>query len=63
MVEVCKEKSGRFAKTFPAGWPLLTLDRIYVKNVKVIESKVWVHLPHRHFSDHLPLYCEVEIET
>ncbi len=65
MHEVHKSIYGNFAKTFPSALPFLSLDRIYVKNVHV--SRVEILGPTKtnnilgHLSDHLPLYCEVEI--
>jgi len=64
MQEAYKKANGRFAKTFPAGLPLLSLDRIYVKNLKVVDSNILRRPAHQnHFSDHLPIYCEVEVEV
>lgn len=63
MKEAHKATHGRYARTFPAAYPMLCLDRIYVKNVKIVRSAIF-HFSHqytRHLSDHLPLYCEVEI--
>lgn len=62
MVDAYKKTHNVFAKTFPAGLPLLSLDRVYVKNCNVLDAKVWPSAEKIHFSDHLPLYCEVEIE-
>ena len=61
MTEVHKAQYGLFAKTFPAFLPVLTLDRIYVKNLKINHSYVISKTEKNHFSDHLPLFCEVEI--
>lgn len=61
MIEAHKAHYGLFAKTFPAFLPLLTLDRIYVRNMKVNQSYVISKTEKNHFSDHLPLFCEVEI--
>jgi len=61
MVEAHKDRYGLYAKTFPAFLPLLTLDRIYVRNLKVTHSYVVSKTEKNHFSDHLPLFCEVEI--
>lgn len=61
MVEAHKSLYGLFAKTFPAFLPLLTLDRIYVKNMKIKNSYVISKTEKNHFSDHLPLFCEVEL--
>lgn len=61
MLEAHKAHYGLFAKTFPAFLPLLALDRIYVRNVKVVNSYVISKAEKNHFSDHLPLFCEVEL--
>lgn len=61
MTEAHKSLYGAFAKTFPAALPLLTLDRIYVRNLKIINSYVLPKPEKSHFSDHLPLFCEVQI--
>jgi endonuclease/exonuclease/phosphatase family metal-dependent hydrolase len=60
MTEAYRNLNNRFARTFPAGMPVLTLDRIYVKNLNVVESRIWRSPTGQHFSDHLPLFCEVE---
>lgn len=62
MQEAYKVMRGNFAKTFPASFPLLSLDRIYLKNLTVLNSDILARPKHQnHFSDHLPIYCEVEI--
>ncbi|MBC7419201.1 MAG: endonuclease/exonuclease/phosphatase family protein [Bdellovibrio sp.] len=60
MIEAHKTAHGRFAKTFPASFPVLTLDRIYVKNMKIVKSQIFKQKTKKHYSDHLPLYCELE---
>ncbi len=52
---------GNAARTFPALWPLLRLDRIYVRGVLShnplhLPSKPWVHL-----SDHAPLAASIQL--
>lgn len=65
MQEVHKTIHGKFAKSFPAPYPMLCLDRIYVKNLKVKNALILkpkkTHGSLAHLSDHLPLFCEVEI--
>lgn len=65
MQEVHKTMHGQFARTFPAFLPFLHLDRIYVKNATVKQAeRLKPKRPFsffRHLSDHLPLFCEVEI--
>lgn len=46
-------------RTFPARWPLLPLDRIYVSNLQVQSACVLSALPWPHLSDHLPLLAEL----
>jgi endonuclease/exonuclease/phosphatase family metal-dependent hydrolase len=46
-------------RTFPARWPMLALDRIYVSNLRVQSACVLSALPWPHLSDHLPLLAEV----
>lgn len=48
-----------YAKTFPARFPFLSLDRIYTKNFKIISSSVLALNPK--LSDHLPLFCELQM--
>jgi endonuclease/exonuclease/phosphatase family metal-dependent hydrolase len=60
MTEAHRGHKNFFARTFPAKLPLLSLDRIYVKNLNVVDSGIWPSPTGQHFSDHLPLFCEVE---
>lgn len=46
-------------RTFPARWPLLALDRIYVRSAEVRSACLLSTLPWPHLSDHLPLLAEV----
>lgn len=65
MVEAHKHVHGKLAYTFPAGLPFFSLDRIYVKNVIIHEAHIVKPPPQienkKHFSDHLPLLCRIEI--
>ena len=64
MKEAFKTLHGSFAKTFPAGFPILCLDRIYVRNLDVIKSYIFHRPEHQnHFSDHLPIFCELSMEV
>lgn len=61
MHEVFSEHLGEPAKSFPARWPLLRLDRIYLRNAsghlpRVLSTRPWSHL-----SDHAPLSVEVRL--
>ncbi|WP_248732629.1 endonuclease/exonuclease/phosphatase family protein [Pseudomonas sp. MWU13-2517] len=59
--EVFNQRLGKPARTFPARLPLLPLDRIYVRNVKVHNPRVLATRPWSHLSDHVPLSVEIEL--
>lgn len=59
--EVFVEAYGKPAKSFPARWPLLSLDRIYVRNATTSRAEVLHQRPWSHLSDHAPLAVEVHI--
>jgi len=57
--EVFETLTGKSALTFPSHMPVLSLDRIYVRNLKVKDARVlrdWANL-----SDHLGLWAELEV--
>lgn len=49
------------AKSFPARWPLLCLDRIYVRNVTTKNAQVLFQRPWSHLSDHAPLMVDIQL--
>ncbi|QBF29077.1 EEP domain-containing protein [Pseudomonas tructae] len=57
--EVFRQAHGRPARSFPARWPLLCLDRIYLRNACAMAPKVMGRRPWTHLSDHLPLTVQV----
>lgn len=59
--EAFERHHGRPAKTYPARWPLLRLDRIYLRNASSHAPKILGHKPWTHLSDHLPLAVEVHL--
>ncbi|MGV6394814.1 endonuclease/exonuclease/phosphatase family protein [Pseudomonas caspiana] len=59
--EVFVQRFGSPAKSFPARWPLLCLDRIYVRNATTDRPKVLSNRPWSHLSDHAPLAVEVTL--
>ncbi len=65
MIEAHKFIHGRYAKTFPAIMPFLCLDRIYLKNFTIKKSLTLAPTTEKslftHLSDHLPIFCEVEL--
>jgi endonuclease/exonuclease/phosphatase family metal-dependent hydrolase len=60
--EVFVATFGRAARTFPARWPVLRLDRIYARHARVqplrLPPRPWSHL-----SDHAPLAAQIEFKT
>ncbi|MBB5209767.1 endonuclease/exonuclease/phosphatase family protein [Chiayiivirga flava] len=57
--DVFVERDGVGARTFPGRWPLLRLDRIYVRGVTLEDAAVLDTHPWPHLSDHVPLYAQV----
>lgn len=57
--EVFVQAHGDAARTFPARWPLLRLDRIYVRGARVQRPMVLPRQPWSHLSDHAPLLAEI----
>jgi endonuclease/exonuclease/phosphatase family metal-dependent hydrolase len=62
LTEVHACVNGRPARTFPAGWPWLRLDRMYVRNLQhrplTVPRQPWCDL-----SDHAPLAAEVRVQV
>jgi len=52
---------GRPARTFPVRFPLLRLDRIYVKNAHASSPTALALSNWRHLSDHAPLSAEIHL--
>lgn len=59
--EVFVHAQGRAAKTFPAMFPLLSLDRIYVRNARGHRPLPLPNMPWAQLSDHAPLAAEVTL--
>lgn len=59
--EVFERHHGKLAKTYPARWPLLRLDRIYLRNASSQNPTILGNKPWTHLSDHLPLAVEVHL--
>lgn len=57
--EVFVQAYGGAARTFPARWPVLRLDRIYVRGARVQRPVVLPRQPWSHLSDHAPLLAEI----
>ncbi|WJN57356.1 endonuclease/exonuclease/phosphatase family protein [Pseudomonas sp. SO81] len=61
MHEVFTSEFGEPAKSFPARWPLLRLDRIYVRNATSHAPVALSTRPWSHLSDHAPLAVEIHL--
>jgi len=59
--EVFAGVHGSAAKTFPARWPVLRLDRIYVRGASAHEPVVLPRKPWSHLSDHAPLAAAIDL--
>jgi len=59
LVDAFEHAHGRLARTFPARWPTLPLDRLYVRNARVESARVLSGRPWSHLSDHLPLLARI----
>jgi endonuclease/exonuclease/phosphatase family metal-dependent hydrolase len=57
--EVFYHSRGSHAKSFPAIYPLLSLDRVYVRGLDIQNAKVLRRANWRGSSDHLPLAVNV----
>ncbi len=59
--EVFRSTWGQHARSFPAQWPLLRLDRIYVRGVLAARPLPMPRLPWSRLSDHAPLAAEIDL--
>jgi endonuclease/exonuclease/phosphatase family metal-dependent hydrolase len=59
--EVFVHANGSAAKTFPSRFPLLPLDRIYVRNADAHSPVVLPRKPWSHLSDHAPLVADIAL--
>ena len=59
--EIFTRAHGRPARTFPVRFPLLRLDRIYVKNAHASAPTALALRNWRHLSDHAPLSAEIHL--
>jgi endonuclease/exonuclease/phosphatase family metal-dependent hydrolase len=60
VTEVFTSLHGRHALSFPAWFPFLPLDRIYVRGVQPVEAKCYTEKPWGTLSDHGALFAIVE---
>lgn len=61
LVEVFRLANGEHARSFPARWPLLRLDRIYVRRVAAAHPLPLPRRPWATLSDHAPLAAEIQL--
>ncbi|MEX1032178.1 MAG: endonuclease/exonuclease/phosphatase family protein, partial [Cellvibrionaceae bacterium] len=59
--EAFREVRGKLARTFPAAMPLLQLDRIYYRDLEVVDVSRLVDDHWQDLSDHCALYAEFEL--
>ena len=59
--EVFVQAQGKAARTFPALFPLLRLDRIYVRSVRAHEPLLLPARPWSGLSDHAPIAAEIQL--
>lgn len=60
--EASKILHGKYQNTFPAKYPLLKLDRIYVDGIHPIEVRTLKGQKWRNLSDHSPIYMTGEAD-
>lgn len=58
MREAIRYLHGNYAKTYPSHWPLLRMDRIYFRGMKLVQSGCLTRQPWNELSDHLPLFAQ-----
>jgi len=59
--EVMRTLNGRVARTFPAVMPIMRMDRIYYRNLELLDGAVLSGWPWRRLSDHAALMGVFEI--
>ncbi|STZ75619.1 endonuclease/exonuclease/phosphatase family protein [Bergeriella denitrificans] len=58
--EVFVDERGKRPKTFPARMPLLSLDRVYTRNLDILDAQIHNSTHWQKLSDHLPLSVKVK---
>lgn len=62
LVETHEYHSGRCAATFPAFWPVLRMDRIYVRGFETRQCAILNGGHWRNFSDHCALVADISLQ-
>jgi len=60
--EALLQKQGKSARTFPAFAPVLAMDRIYYRNLELLDAEVLSGHPWNDLSDHCALYAEFNLK-
>ncbi len=63
MQEVFMTSLGKLPRSFPARLPVLSLDRIYIRNLEIISAHVHTGEPWSKLSDHLPLSATLQLKN
>lgn len=63
LTEVFGGRDGRPARTFPSNFPVLRLDRIYVRGFGVVSARVCFGPPWSSISDHAAIVAELVMEA
>lgn len=58
--EAFVDAKGRRPRTFPSRLPVLSLDRVYTRNLEVLDAKIHNSAHWQKLSDHLPLSVRVK---
>ncbi|MFY9259168.1 MAG: endonuclease/exonuclease/phosphatase family protein [Gallionella sp.] len=58
--DVFQQHQGQPARSFPAGFPVLRLDRIYVRGFDILQREVHSGAAWRHISDHAALSAQLK---
>lgn len=61
VIEAFKEQIGRYAITFPASFPVLKLDRIYLRRGSDYTIHKFPRIPWASLSDHRPLMLQLNL--
>lgn len=61
LFECHKKLKNGYAKTYPNFFPMLSLDRVYAKNINPIKAEALSLGLWRELSDHLPIYLEFTV--
>ncbi len=59
--EAFRMQDGRHARTFPAWLPILPVDRIYYRGLRLVSCQRGSTHRWRSLSDHLPLICDLQL--